>query len=244
MDLTTKFIIAGGYMEKNLHENHRKRMRERFIINGLDGFQEHEIIEFLLFYILPRKNTNEIAHVLINKFGSVSGVLKANVDELIKINGLSEKSALFLKLILDFCEDYYVSQIKSDKLCFPENMKSYFEKYFDGMDKEVLVILKVNMDLQVMEKTSIPLFQVQPDSKTKDYIIDQIYKIPYKKVIIGHNRLDERIMPYENDYSVVKFLSEAFGALNIEICDYVIYSKNMTILMKHSGAFDFKKDMI
>ena len=72
--------------EKNLHEGHRQRLKNRFLESGLDSFQPHNILEMLLFYSIPRKDTNDIAHSLIEKFGSLSGVFDADVEELTKVD--------------------------------------------------------------------------------------------------------------------------------------------------------------
>ena len=69
----------------SIHAGHRQRVKERFLNNGLDDFREHEVLEFLLFYCIPRKNTNEIAHRLIQHFGSLKNVMKASVKDLAQI---------------------------------------------------------------------------------------------------------------------------------------------------------------
>lgn len=82
--------------EKGLHADHRERMRERFRKNGISVFEDHEILEVLLFSVIPRRNTNDIAHALLNRFGSLAGVLSANKRELCEISGIGESSAEYL----------------------------------------------------------------------------------------------------------------------------------------------------
>ena len=83
-----------GNNNVNLHEGHRERMRKRFRETGFDGFEEHQIIEMLLFYVCPRKDTNELAHILINRFGCIAGILDASYDDLTSIPGISENTAV------------------------------------------------------------------------------------------------------------------------------------------------------
>ncbi len=85
--------------EKPLHSEHRARMRNRFAQNGLDGFEEHQILEMLLFSCIPRKDTNGIAHHLINRFGSLNGVLTADQDELCKVEGIGKTSAAYIHFL-------------------------------------------------------------------------------------------------------------------------------------------------
>ena len=82
-----------------LHAGHRARVRQRFLTSGLDAFQDHEVLEFLLFYAVPRRDVNEMAHMLIDRFGSLSGVLDASEEELCTIPGVGPHIAHFLNLI-------------------------------------------------------------------------------------------------------------------------------------------------
>lgn len=84
---------------KHLHAGHRSRMRRRFLVNGLDGFSDHEVLELLLFYAVPRQDVNPMAHALLNRFGSLPEVLNAPTEELCTIYGVGPKIARFLKLI-------------------------------------------------------------------------------------------------------------------------------------------------
>ena len=85
--------------QKNVHSGHRQRVKERFLRDGLDGFEMHNALELLLFYSIPREDTNTIAHDLINRFGSLRAVFEAPIDELCTINGVGEHTATMIKLI-------------------------------------------------------------------------------------------------------------------------------------------------
>lgn len=94
--------------QKGLHVGHRGRMRRRFLLNGLDGFSDHEVLELLLFYAVPRQDVNPMAHTLINRFGSLPDVLDAPIQELCTIHGIGPKVARFLTLIPDvLCQTEY-----------------------------------------------------------------------------------------------------------------------------------------
>lgn len=86
---------------KHLHAGHRSRMRRRFLHNGLDGFVDHEVLELLLFYAVPRQDVNPMAHALLDKFDSLPGVLDASIEDLCTIHGVGPKIARFLTLIPD-----------------------------------------------------------------------------------------------------------------------------------------------
>ena len=82
-----------------LHDGHRNRLKNRFLNEGLTNFEDHNVLELLLFYSIPRSDTNEIAHELLNKFGSLHGVFEAGMEDLMSVNGISRHSAVLIKMI-------------------------------------------------------------------------------------------------------------------------------------------------
>lgn len=92
--------------DENIHLGHRKKLKDRVLANGLAGEAPHTILELLLFYGIPRKDTNPIAHELLDRFGSLSGVLRTGVEELKSVRGMTESAALLLHLILPIYEAY------------------------------------------------------------------------------------------------------------------------------------------
>lgn len=89
-----------------VHDGHRARMRDRIRKGGIGSFQQHEILEYLLFSFVPRKDTNEIAHALIDRFSSLSGVLNASEEDLAKVSGMTQNAALFLATLPDVFRAY------------------------------------------------------------------------------------------------------------------------------------------
>ena len=85
----------------SIHEGHRQRLKERYLREGLDHFEQHQVLELLLFYCVPRKDTNPIAHALLERFGSLSQVLEAPLPELMRIPGMGQSSAAFFSLVGD-----------------------------------------------------------------------------------------------------------------------------------------------
>lgn len=90
-----------------MHEGHRQRMREKFLKQGGDAFLPHEFLELLLFYVIPRCNTNEIAHELMNRFGSFRGVVDAEREELAQIKGIGDNASIFMKILSAFPHFYF-----------------------------------------------------------------------------------------------------------------------------------------
>ena len=82
----------------SVHDGHRDRLKQRFLAEGLDNFSQVQVLELLLFYCIPRKDTNEVAHRLLDRFGSLSQVLETRVEDLEKVDGIGHNTAVFLSL--------------------------------------------------------------------------------------------------------------------------------------------------
>ena len=112
------------------HDGHRKRLKNRFL-NSPESFEDHELLELILFYAIPRKNTNETAHKLLNRFGSVKGILDASAEALCEIDDIGPNSALYIKAIASLILRYENSDIKSDGLLkSPVALSSFLKNLF------------------------------------------------------------------------------------------------------------------
>ena len=115
----------------NPHAGHRKRKKEQFLRCGLDAFAPHEALELLLFYAIPRADTNAMAHALLVRFGSLDGVFRAPVEELMRVEGVGESAALLLHLVPQL---YKRSQTDLDRRgqAIPDAVAAgdFFKKYF------------------------------------------------------------------------------------------------------------------
>jgi DNA repair protein RadC len=123
------------------HDGHRKRLKNRFL-NSPESFEDHELLELILFYAIPRKNTNETAHKLLNRFGSIKGILDASTEALCEIDDIGPNSALYIKAIASLLLRYENSDIKSDGLLkSPVALSSFLKNLFIGTENEISYIL-------------------------------------------------------------------------------------------------------
>ena len=126
---------------KNQHSGHRGRMRKRFLSSTPENFYEHELLELLLFYVRPVVNTNDLAHELIDKFGSLVSVIGAKRSDLESAKGIGSEAALFLKLLDDLSLNY-LSRSRSDvPIRSLDGIESYFCRYFADSDANLCCIL-------------------------------------------------------------------------------------------------------
>ena len=120
--------------EENIHKDHRSRMYDRFIREGFDHFEPHQIVEFLLFFSIPRRDTNPAAHRLVNKFGGVAYVLEAEPEEMVEVEGIGEKSAELFSLLRVMDEKYLES--KEDMSACLKNRREVLERMTEFLTDE------------------------------------------------------------------------------------------------------------
>ena len=129
----------------NLHEGHRQRLKERFLREGLDHFEPHTVLELLLFYAVPQRDTNELAHRLIARFGSLDAVFDAAFDELCAVEGIGRNTATLLKLVPDLTRRYLDSADHEQVLLTSvQAIGDFLRPKFLGRTKEMVFLLCLN----------------------------------------------------------------------------------------------------
>ena len=114
-----------------IHQGHRQRLKERFLQEGLEHFSDVHVLELILFFSVPRRDTNPIAHELLNTFGSLRGVLEASPEDLAAVKGLGENSAQLLALIPQLLKRYFAStKVEGNYLCTTEECGEYLVPRF------------------------------------------------------------------------------------------------------------------
>ena len=121
-----------------LHDGHRQRSKRRYLTLGAEGMEDHQLLELLLFYAIPRQDTNETAHRLIQRFGSLQGVLHAAPEELTSVEGVGENAAVLVRLVGDMALRARCSSLPQKVLNSPDRTGAYFMELLAGEKKEML----------------------------------------------------------------------------------------------------------
>lgn len=228
---------------KNLHSGHRERLRTRFIETGISGFQEHEILELLLFYALPRVNTNEIAHRLITEFGSLSAVLDADESRLCSIKGISSSGALLIKYMRDLCRYYALSAHQTVKLSSTKALEKYISDYFHSSLSETSLILNLNLHNELISSLSFHSQDLLPEAITARELAELSLRNSFRRIVIARNSPNKPPVPTENDYHTLNMLMHTLSPIGIEIFDYIINSNERIFSMRKNGAFSFNQEV-
>lgn len=225
--------------ERSPHEGHRERLRNKFLTNGLSTFEEHEIIELLLFYAIPRGNTNEIAHALIDRFGSVRGVLDAKAEELEKIKGLGSNGVTFLKMMVSLLKIYEVQDEKFTELDTTDKLREYFVKDFIGTREEEIHLVTLDDKLNVIGNHVVSRggLSITPVNIRK--IVEVCFSDNSESVVMAHNHPNGEARPSPEDIAATTKIYRGLSGVGIYLLDHIICSGKDAYSMYENGHFSF-----
>ena len=226
----------------SIHDGHRKRMRTRFREEGLDHFKEHEVLELLLYYTIPRKDTNPIAHELINRFGSLAQVLEARPEELAKVDGMGDGAATFLSLITSVGRYYLVNRtIQETILPTIEKCGQYLVPFFHGRRNEMVYILCLDAKCKVLCCKEMGEGSVNSAGVPIRRIVEAALGANATSVILAHNHPSGFALPSGEDVQTTKRVALALDAVEIQLVDHIVVADDDFVSLAQSGLYNPEK---
>ena len=222
--------------DKPLHSGHRDRMRTRFrIANSIDGFEEHEVLEMLLYNIIPRVNTNETAHRLLSRFGNIRSVLSADVTELCKVEGVGVNCAeqlVFLGQVFRRTEKESFLTVQADDF---ESLCSYLKNFYYGDKTERLCAFSVNNAGRI---TGCSVLSVGISDKVT-FNVDELKRfLLYNNastMLISHNHPFGKAEPSNEDIVLTRHIQTLLGR-EIRLLDHIIVGADEVVSLRAMGC--------
>ncbi len=222
-----------------LHNGHRQRLKNRFLEEGLDHFNEHQVLELMLFYCIPRQDTNPIAHALIAHFGSLEQVLTASPLELQKVSGMGEASATFLSLLNAFSRYYKTHQANNDvPLNSLEQCTDFLIPYFDNLRNETVYLLCLDAKGKLLACKKVGEGSVNSAAVPMRKIVEIALNVNASTVILAHNHPSGFAVPSPEDQLTTRRLAAALSAVDITLADHVIVADGQGVSMRLSDWYD------
>lgn len=221
---------------ENIHEGHRKRMKERFMKSGLDDFAPHNVLEFLLFYSIPRGDTNPIAHRLIDAFGSLSGVFDATPEELMKVSGVGESTAILISMIPQMARKYL--EDKADAVNVVGgcgDIGAYLLPKFVGRTNEALMMVSIDNKNKVISCSVVAEGTVDSAKVSRRKVMEEAMKVKATRVILAHNHPRGVAVPSAEDVAMTREIGRLFSQVGIELVDHIIIADDDYVSMAASG---------
>ena len=204
-----------GESRMGAHDGHRQRLIARFLEEGLDSFEEHNVLELLLFYSIPRRDTNVLAHRLIDAFGSLAGVLEAPYSELLQIEGVGENTAALIKLMPEMARAYLSREREEICLDSTEKAGRYLLPRFIGRREETVFLVCVDAKCRVLSCGMLHRGSVNASEV--------------------HNHPGGVALPSPEDLDTTRRVRSVLEAMGVQLMDHIIVADGDYVSLADSG---------
>lgn len=220
----------------SVHDGHRQRLKKQYAEHGLESFTDIQILELLLFYVIPRRDTNPIAHSLLERFGSLSGVLEAPTSEIAKVEGMGESTAVFLHLVMDVSRSYMIDRAaRVQILPTLESCAEYLVPQFFGRTVETVFLLCLDAKCKVLSCRQIAEGNVNTTGISVRKVVEHALMANASAVVLAHNHPGGVAIPSREDIQTTRYVASALRAVEVNLVDHVIVADDDYVSLIQSG---------
>lgn len=223
---------------ENIHIGHRQRLKNRFLEEGLEHFDEHQVLELLLFYCIPQRDTNGIAHELLSHFGSLTQVMEAPAEELQKIKGMGEAAAIFISLLNSFFRYYQINRTSTGViLSTVDQCGTYLLPFFYGRRNETVFLLCLDAKCKLLCCKEVGEGSVNSAAVPIRRIVEMALGANATSVVLAHNHPSGMAVPSGEDQLTTRRLAMSLSAVDIELVDHIVVADEDYVSMRQSGLY-------
>lgn len=219
-----------------IHEGHRARLRQQFLQEGLDNFTEIQALELILFPVIPRRDTNPIAHRLLERFGSFAQVLETPVEDLKKVEGIGDSAAAYLHMVLEAGRFYQLSRSRNTHILPSlEKCGEYLTAFFYGKRVEMVYLLCLDAKCMVLGCKKLGEGSVNSAGLSVRKIVETALSMNATTVIMAHNHPSGLAIPSDEDLQTTRKVAAALRAVEIQLADHIVVADDDYVSMVQSG---------
>ena len=228
--------------KENPHQGHRDKLRTRFIReNGFDSFEDHQILELLLFYTNPRGDTNPIAHALLDTFGSLKGVLEARPEMLMTVNGVGDRAAALLSMVVPLTRVWNRCAMESpEKIGNSREAEKYCLSLLAGHRSERFYVVSLSAKCAVLGRRLISEGSLSEVSAYPRIVMETALNYNAHSVLLCHNHPGGTCAPSPEDISSTLQLQRLLSGVGILLLDHIIVANDSTYSMIQHGDIDYR----
>ncbi len=219
-----------------IHDGHRDKMRQRFLKGGLESFADHEALELLLYFAIPRRDTNPIAHALMERYGSLSAVLAAPMEDLQKVDGIGESAATLLRLVPQLAKRARLAESGQDTvLNTADRAGAYLLERFSGEKNEVVYQLCLDRKGKLLACKKLGEGGVSNADLNIRVLMKNAILTSASAVILAHNHPSGVALPSGEDYAATERAQKALATIGVALTDHIIVADEDFVSMSDSG---------
>ncbi len=221
---------------ENDNLGHRKRLKRKFTDSGTDAFHEHEVLELLLTYAIPQKDVKPPAKELLRVFGSLKGVVDAEIADLVKINGIGEHSAILFKLIKEMAALYLKQKAKEkSQVSCTRELLDFCRTVMGGKKDEEFCVIYLDAQNQIIEFETIQKGIVNQAVVYPRQVLESALKKKASAIILAHNHPSGHVRPSDADIRLTKTIQDTAKVLDILVHDHIIIGENRFFSFREEG---------
>ena len=215
--------------DNTMHKDHRQRMRKRFLEAGADSFADHELLELLLQYGIPRVNVNPLAHTLIEEFGSLAGVLEAAPEDLEKTKGIGASAALLLHLMPAMFQRYQLSKTKGTIYNSTSKLGEMLQKYYADKPQECVTAVLLDNNCRLIRLHQIGKGSACASQISERELLRAVLQYNAASVVLAHNHPRGVCQPSRADITSTARLRELLKHVDVSLVDHIILTEERWI---------------
>lgn len=221
----------------SIHDGHRKRMKIRFLREGLDNFNDINVLELLLFFVIPRKDTNSVAHALLRRFGSISTVLDAPIGELRKVPEIGESAATLLSLIPQVAKRYQIDRSRVGVILdTTKKCGDYLLPHFFGARDEMVYLLCMDAKCKVLDCRLLTKGSLNTVGISVRKIVETALACNATSVVLAHNHTSGIALPSREDEVSTRLIQRALDTVDILLADHIVIADEDYVSMRDNGT--------
>lgn len=223
---------------ESIHSGHRQRLKERYVAHGLENFSDIEALELLLTFALPRRDTNPIAHALLDCFGGYREVLEADIDDLMRVPGIGQSAAILIHLVADANRRYLTAPRKEGRrIESSQDAGELLVPMFSYLSEEMVYVLTVDSRGMVIRCRAIAEGMINKVDFTIRDIVDLALRDHAAGIILSHNHLSGTALPSRDDLHTTEQLFRTLRAVGVRLMDHIIVCDGDFVSLRDSGYF-------
>lgn len=228
-------------MKENIHAGHRERLKNQILSDKVaEEVLPAKLLEMLLFYGIPQKDTAKIAHDLLQNFGSFAGVFEADIDELVKVKGMTRNAASLIKLMKPIGREYVLSKYCNvECLKSPKEIGDFILAQYFGLQGENFSLLCINRLGKVLSFEVIMQGSVDSVGVSPRLVVEKVLKHGATSVVIAHNHPGGIAIPSPADEEITKQLADLLKGISVNLVDHIIVADDDYISMASSRQYEY-----
>ena len=223
-----------------IHDGHREKMRRRFLETELEGFADHEALELLLYYAIPRRDTNPIAHALMERYGSLSAVLNAPVDDLRQVDGIGESAAILLSLVSKISRKARLADVSQDTILnSSERAGAYLLEQLSGETREMVYLLCLDRKGKLLACKRVAEGDVSSASLNIRRVVEIALRSSASAAILAHNHPSGIAQPSQEDFVATEQAKNALDTIGVRLVDHIVVADRDFVSFAESGYLEW-----